>query len=752
VYNDDAVGAEHADFVAVTSDPADYSGAWITITFEAGETTIDRMAYANRHASESNAAVLLEFSDGSNQTVSGLLESHERAVFDLAPVTTSFVKITALSAHGTAGGKNVGAREIHFYPPGGTDFELQGRLHMSVGSWDSLPRGCSYQSGGDNAAHWNSHEVGCGGPNCGGYTSVLGPGSENVFMPSQSSRHSYGPYEAVDGKTGAEWNHWGSQSCVRTSAQTSPWYQLDLGSVQNITTIVYHARTCGGECNTDMFGFNVYVDNILYASNVQAAPGQVRRFPIFAAGRVVKIMNPGDEQVVTFCELEVNVAQSPDAAGHYISRPAAEAQALKHTLKLLAIAPDFHTTNVHHAKPKVREPPPAQVSEGRSYKAVVVVFLGGGADSYNIVVPHGGDGASTDCKKPRSSTDGGGGGGGVGGGGRGRKAATVEFEPHDLYAEYRLERGAEQALAKAELLAVEVPGDAQPCTTFGLHPSLKNIHQLYNDGDAALVANMGGLVEPLTLEDWNARNNAGAKKLPPGVFGHNVMQKNAWTVHAENRDAKGMLGRMVTKFANKSSPMKSAMYSLSGYQRMLTGAPFAPDIINAGEGIVRFGDYGNLAAEIAEMTGHESESLLVRRSLIPLVPVYHSFPCTTRSLIPLVPVYHSFPCTTRSSYLLVSLGSFWFLSFLVVLVGFFSVQLISTRMWLVTNRRFKYPFDQFPLHGLGSSEPFACSARVLMIRFGGASFLAAQPRCCGIGAGCMGQGGIGAGCKGQGLG
>jgi hypothetical protein len=97
------------------------------------------------------------------------------------------------------------------------------------------------------------------------------------------------------------------------------------------------------------------------------------------------------------------------------------------------------------------------------------------------------------------------------------------------------------------------------------------------------------------------------------VFAHNIMRKNAWTVHAEDRDAKGMLGRMVTKLTNKSEPLKSAMYSLSGYQRMLTGAPFAPDIINAGEGVVRFSDYGSLADDIVAMSGHESESLLVCR-------------------------------------------------------------------------------------------------------------------------------------------
>ena len=46
----------------------------------------------------------------------------------------------------------------------------QGRKTLVVGSWNHVPPGCSYQSGGDNAAHFNTNPRGCGAPNCGGYT------------------------------------------------------------------------------------------------------------------------------------------------------------------------------------------------------------------------------------------------------------------------------------------------------------------------------------------------------------------------------------------------------------------------------------------------------------------------------------------------------------------------------------------------------------------------------------------------------
>ena len=85
--------------------------------------------------------------------------------------------------------------------------------------------------------------------------------------------------------------------------------------------------------------------------------------------------------------------------GGYPRNLLAEERALKHVVKLLAISPDFHATNQHTAAPKERALPPAQVSSGRRYKAVVVVFLEGGADSFNMVVPHSG------CKRPTTTAD-----------------------------------------------------------------------------------------------------------------------------------------------------------------------------------------------------------------------------------------------------------------------------------------------------------------------------------------------------------
>jgi hypothetical protein len=152
-WNNHVVGKEDGEFTAVDVDLDLHLGVWITLSFEAGETLIDRMAYRQRRGTEKNKDVLLEFSDGSKQTVT-LWNNDTTGIFLLTPVTTSFVTITIQSVYGQG---NNGAKEIHFYKPGGAEFDIQGRTHLNSGSWSQLPKGCSFQSNGDLAAHFNRH-------------------------------------------------------------------------------------------------------------------------------------------------------------------------------------------------------------------------------------------------------------------------------------------------------------------------------------------------------------------------------------------------------------------------------------------------------------------------------------------------------------------------------------------------------------------------------------------------------------------
>ena len=145
---------------------------------------------------------------------------------------------------------------------------------------------------------------------------------------------------------------------------------------------------------------------------------------------------------------------------------------------------------------------------GSDYKALVCVFLAGGNDSFNMLIP--------------------------------RKAG--------LAAEYRQSRG-NLALADASLLRI----NHQNGDPYGLHPSMPEIQSLYNSGKAAFVANVGTLVNPTTLADYHAGRN-----LPVGLFSHKDQIQHWQTSLPQTRKSmSGWAGRvsdMLSDTVNRDSP------------------------------------------------------------------------------------------------------------------------------------------------------------------------------------------------------
>ena len=120
--------------------------------------------------------------------------------------------------------------------------------------------------------------------------------------------------------------------------------------------------------------------------------------------------------------------------------------------------------------------PPRAGAVPSDYKALVCIFLNGGNDASNLIIPTGGG-----------------------------------------YAAYSAARSV-LALPQANLLPL-VPKTSDG-RTFGLHPSLAEIHSLFGAGKAAVLANVGTLVEPTT----KAQYTGGTVKLPPQLFSHNDQQ------------------------------------------------------------------------------------------------------------------------------------------------------------------------------------------------------------------------------------
>src|SRR5262245_39659849 len=99
-------------------------------------------------------------------------------------------------------------------------------------------------------------------------------------------------------------------------------------------------------------------------------------------------------------------------------------------------------------------------ADGTSYKALVCVFLGGGNDGNNMVVP-------------------------------------LDEQGYGAYAAVRSAAGL--AIEQSSLLPI-TPKSLD--TSFGLHPSLTAIHPLFEDGRLAILTNVGPLIQPTSKQDY----------------------------------------------------------------------------------------------------------------------------------------------------------------------------------------------------------------------------------------------------------
>src|ERR1700733_10538562 len=113
------------------------------------------------------------------------------------------------------------------------------------------------------------------------------------------------------------------------------------------------------------------------------------------------------------------------------------------------------------------------LAAGSGYQALVCIFLNGGNDCHNTVVP-----------------------------------ITTAQQNYSVYQQVR----GPLAISQSALLPIANHSD-----TYGLHPSLVEIQGLYNQGKAAVLANVGMLVEPLTRAMYLSNNGS---IVPAQLFSH----------------------------------------------------------------------------------------------------------------------------------------------------------------------------------------------------------------------------------------
>ena len=171
------------------------------------------------------------------------------------------------------------------------------------------------------------------------------------------------------------------------------------------------------------------------------------------------------------------------------------------------------------------------------YRALVCLFLYGGNDSNNMIIPFGGSTPST-------------------------------------YTMYAAARAAQStgglALDQSALLPLmEKSGQ----TNYAFHPSMPELQALYNTGPLATLFNVGSLIEPLTKASYLANNGA---QIPVNLFSHEDQQfQQSSTALPSLTTTTGWGGRMADAMTGVSGSIPMGI-TVAGNAVFLNGASSQP--------------------------------------------------------------------------------------------------------------------------------------------------------------------------------
>jgi uncharacterized protein (DUF1501 family) len=187
---------------------------------------------------------------------------------------------------------------------------------------------------------------------------------------------------------------------------------------------------------------------------------------------------------------------------------------------------------------------------GGAYKALVLVYMAGGNDGNNVVIPNHSDAAISN---------------------------------YGVYSAARSAQGL--AIPQAQLLPIAVP--RMGGLTYGLNPNLgplaagginNGIHELWAQGKMAIVPNCGTLVRPMTKTTYQN----GTVQKPYQLFSHSDQVNQSQTSISNGQSFTGWGGRVADKMNAASNPtgLLPMITSIAGAQLFTSGQTTLPLAIN----------------------------------------------------------------------------------------------------------------------------------------------------------------------------
>lgn len=174
----------------------------------------------------------------------------------------------------------------------------------------------------------------------------------------------------------------------------------------------------------------------------------------------------------------------------------------------------------------------ASAATASDYKAIVCVFLYGGNDYANTLVPY-------------------------------------DLSSYNMYQQLRPSLAYQRsALDATALTPAAVPRDSQGVPRqYALAPELTTLLPLFNAGKMAIVANVGTLVQPTSKLQYTNKS----VPLPPKLFSHND-QQSVWQSSAPEGATSGWGGRMGDLFQAGNGNATFTCVNVSGNAVFLSGA------------------------------------------------------------------------------------------------------------------------------------------------------------------------------------
>jgi len=245
--------------------------------------------------------------------------------------------------------------------------------------------------------------------------------------------------------------------------------------------------------------------------------------------------------------------QSQHTITIYQRGAAAPEDKIKAAQKVIVMTPEFNTMGSPLPNgTRVSESESAK-SELKPYKAMVLLYLAGGADTFSMVVP--------------------------------QKCA--------LYDEYVTVRK-HLALRPDELQEIQTVGQA--CTKFGIHHGMPFLKELYDQDNAAFVSNIGSLVKPSTREQFRR----GTVNQCKGMFSHSDQTKAAHVMDCRPvvGSSHGVAGRIGDEIGTQYT---TSSFSMAGQSTWSQGGSTYPSIVGP-FGVQRFKEYNRLKSVVANIT------------------------------------------------------------------------------------------------------------------------------------------------------